>query len=460
MGMNSRIRNVSTSRSPGGLSRLKVAVATMSLTVAACSVAVTTVTPTEPLPSASVAQSPRPETPVPSPTASPTPEPVWQLSSIPPMFIGCCSHPVAVTAGEAEFVAVGDRTFRDNVTPSGGTAGAWRSVDGLTWEPAMASADLAVGDWIPMSGPEPGFVDVAWGPAGFVAVGIALDGEPGAVFGGVWHSMDGRDWTRSELPLQTFARPTSVTWNGSQYVIVGVGEAKDAPRAAVWLSPDGRSWRRVTDGAVFDIGHYIDTGEYHGWGGPTDVASAPDGVVYAVGQTCSGTPGMYGGDTGVTCRPLVWRSPDGETWTTTEPEDAATASSFRSVAASNGRVVAVGGPQAAGGQLADRPARVLIGNGASWQIIEPVGVPRLQRVVAFGQGFLAAATANGEISLWASPDGLAWAAVTGVPQPADVTALRVIDLTVAGDHVVLVGSAEFSSAIGVGGFAIVWSPRG
>ncbi len=458
MGMNSRIRSVSTSRSPGGLSRLTVVVATMSLTVAACSVAATTVTPTEPLPSASVAQSPRPETPASSPTAAPTSEPVWQLSSIPPMILGGIAHPVAVTAGETELVAVGDRTFRDNVTPSGGIAGAWRSADGLTWEPATAGADLAVGDVIPISGPQPGLVDVAWGPAGFVAVGISLSLESATPIGGAWHSTDGRDWIRSELPMQNLARPTSVTWNGSHYVIVGVDEAKDAPRAAVWLSPDGRSWRRVTDGPVFDIGHYIDTGEYHGWGGPTDVTSAPDGVVYAIGQTCTGTPGVYDGDTGVTCRPLVWRSPDGETWTATAPDDAATASSFGSLAASNGRVVAVGGPQ----QDVNAPAHVLIGSEAGWQVIEPAGVPRLERVVAFDQGFLAtsAGMTHRKISLWASSDGLEWAAVSGVPQPADVTALRVIDLTVAGDHVVLVGSAEFSSAIGVGGFAIVWSPRG
>ncbi len=364
-------------------------------------------------------------------------------------------------------MAVGDRTFRDNVTPSGGTAGAWRSADGLTWEPATASADLAVGDWLPISGPGvgAGLVDVAWGPAGFVAVGYAFDPlESTTVIGGVWQSKDGRDWTRSELPMQTLARPTSVTWNGSRYVIVGVVEAKDAPRAAVWLSSDGRSWRRVTDGAAFHIGHYIETGEYHGWGGPTDVTSGVDGIVYAVGHTCSGTAGAYGpttadvvrGDTGVTCRPLVWRSADGETWTRTAPDDAATASSFRSLAASSGRVVAVGGSQ----QDVNEPARVLIGSEAGWQVIEPAGVPRLQRVVVFDQGFLAAATAGGKISLWASPDGLEWAAVSGVPQPADVTALRVIDLAVAGDHVVLVGSAEFSSAIGVGGFAIVWSPRG
>ena len=37
---------------------------------------------------------------------------------------------------------------------------------------------------------------------------------------------------------------------------------------------------------------------------------------------------------------------------------------------------------------------------------------------------------------------------------------RLLDLAVAGDRVVVVGSAGFSSAVGVGGFAIVWSPRG
>ena len=105
------------------------------------------------------------------PTPSRTPAAAWQSATIPPVFAGGDSTPAAVTVGGDAFVAVGGRAFRDNQAPSGGTASAWRSPDGLAWEPATSVDDLAVGDMIPTSGPEAGLVDVAWGPGGFVAVG-------------------------------------------------------------------------------------------------------------------------------------------------------------------------------------------------------------------------------------------------------------------------------------------------
>jgi hypothetical protein len=81
------------------------------------------------------------------------------------------------------------------------------------------------------------------------------------------------------------------------------------------------------------------------------------------------------------------------------------------------------------------------------------------RVVAFGQGYLALATAGEEISLWTSSDGVDWTPVSGVPQPPDVTSLRDVDLAVGDSRVVIVGWAEVSSALGLDSFAIVWSPQ-
>ena len=171
---------------------------------------------------------------LPSPSATavvvdptPSPPPAWQLAAIPPMFAGGLSTPVAVAAGPTELAAVGRRTFQDLEGPSGGTGGAWHSTDGLAWEPATSIAELAVGDMIPTSGPEAGLVDVAWGPPGFVAVGIAL--ENGAI-GGAWHSGDGLTWTRAELPDSTLARPTAVTWDGSSFIAVGAVEEQGSPR--------------------------------------------------------------------------------------------------------------------------------------------------------------------------------------------------------------------------------------
>lgn len=377
------------------------------------------------------------------PSASPAPS-IWRVATIPPMFPGGHSTPVAVGAGESGFAAVGGRAFRDRDTPSGGTAGAWHSADGVSWEPAAAGG-LVVGDAIPTSGLQPGLVDVAWGPGGFVAVGVVL--ESAGVVGGVWNSEDGRSWTRSELPDAARARPSAVTWTGAAFVAVGISEEAAAPRGAVWLSADGRSWRRVRDSSVFNVGGYIDTGEYRGWGGPADVTAA-DGTIYAVGRACDG---MTKPNETYSCSPFVIRSVDGETWSTVEVPDASGfAVVLGSVAATRTHVVAVSGGEGEG---------VVVGDQAGWRQIERRGESPLRRVVAFEDGFLALSTDGNKVSLWTSPDGEGWTAVRGVPQPPGVVIIDAADLAVADGQVDIVGWAEVSSAEGVIGFSIAGSTQ-
>lgn len=386
---------------------------------------------------------------LPSPSATavvvdptPSPPPAWQLAAIPPMFAGGLSTPVAVAAGPTELAAVGRRTFQDLEGPSGGTGGAWRSTDGLAWEPATSIAELAVGDMIPTSGPEAGLVDVAWGPPGFVAVGIALEN---GVVGGAWHSGDGLTWTRADLPDSRLARPTAVTWDGSSFIAVGAVETEGSPRAAVWLSADGRSWRRAPDGDAFDIGGYVDTGEYHAWFGPADVTAAADGTLYAVGRTCE----IKAGDDTGTCSPYVIRSVGGETWSSVPvPDGAGFSVVLASVAATSTHVVAVSGGEGEG---------VVVGDEAGWRQIERRGEVPLYQVVAFGEGFLALSTDGNRIALWTSLDGETWTAAPEVPQPSNMTWLRDADLIVAGGQVVIVGWADTGEAEGVGSFAIVGS---
>ena len=389
---------------------------------------------------------------LPSPSApavvvdpTPSPPPAWQSATIPPMFAGGLSTPVAIAAGPTELAAVGRRTFQDLEGPSGGTGGAWRSTDGIAWEPSTSIAELAVGDMIPTSGPEAGLVDVAWGPSGFVAVGIAL--EPDGAVGGAWHSPDGLAWTRSELPAPATARPTAVTWDGSSFVAVGAVEEPGSPRGAAWLSADGRSWRRAPDGDAFDIGGYVDTGEHPAWFGPDDVTAAADGTLYAVGRTCEYEAGQ---DTG-TCSPYVIRSVGGETWTSVPVPDAAGFSVvLASVAAASTHVVAVSGGEGEG---------VVVGDEAGWRQIERRGEVPLYRVVTFGEGFLALSTDGNRIALWTSLDGETWTAAPELPQPSNVTWLRDADLVVAGGQVVIVGWAETGADEGVGSFAIVGSTQ-
>ena len=400
---------------------------------------------------------PSPGPPVVIVDPSPAPGLVWQTTTIPAMFAGGNALPVAVAGGGTGFAAVGPRVFRDLDTPSGGAASAWGSADGMTWAPATSVADLAVGDGVYIDDyPSPGLVDVAWGPAGFVAVGVSREANDRV--GGTWLSSDGLSWTRSDLPEPARAHPSAVTWNGSTYIVVGVVEEESAPRAAAWLSTDGRSWHRVPDGDAFDIGGYITYPAGVGSGGPADVTAAWDGAatdssvtVFAAGRTCSGTASM---EEQPVCRPLLMKSGDGETWTriaigADEPPN------LSSIAATATRTVAVAG---AVGATSD-PARVIVADDAGWRLIVPSGVPRLDRVVTFDAGFVALSTAGNQITLWTSPDGEEWTAVPGIPQPADVTVLREHDLAIAGTQVVIVGSAEVSSAAGMVGYAIVGSTQ-
>ncbi len=413
-----------------------------------------------------------PVSPGPDASAKPAPSasPAWQVGSIPPMFEGGMAVPVAIAAGPTTFALVGGRVFRDNQAPSGGTASAWRSTDAITWQPATADAGLAVGDVIPVDDePTPGLADVAWGPPGFVAVGIRI--ETGDRIGGIWRSTDGIAWARAELPDAARARPAAVTWTGAAYVAVGTVREDAAPRAAAWSSADGRSWRRVPDGEAFDIGGYITYPSAYGGGGLADVAVAPDGSLVAVGYACTATARM---EEQSTCHPIVLRSSDGESWTVV-PGPSPTGVGLSSVAASGGRFVAVAGGQgatrlvhAAGPVgIAGTAAQVAIIGSDAWRLVEPAGVPLLQRIVASGDGFLAVSSADSRIRVWASPDGEAWTEVQGVPQPpleadpgadpADTPqAFSDVDLAAAGDRVAVVGFNNMDPA-GPAAFSIVGS---
>jgi hypothetical protein len=371
------------------------------------------------------------------------------------MFKGTAPSPAAVGGGDRGFAVVGGRVFRDDEAPSGGMASAWHSGDGLSWEPATADQGLAVGDSTPMDDyPDPGLVDVAWGPAGFVAVGLTARPDPRG--GSARYSSDGETWTRAEFPDAARSWPAAVTSNGSTFVIVGVARAKGTPRAAAWLSTDGRSWRRVPDGDAFDIGGYVTYPAAYVSGGPVDVVTTPEGTLVAVGRTCTATSTM---EEGTTCRPLVLKSVDGEAWIRTPvPDDAGTV--LTSVAATSGRIVALAN---GAGEAGDR-ARLLVSDDAGWRLVEPAGVPVLTRISAFGDRFLAVSTIGNRIGLWASKDGDAWAEVPGIPQPtilsdwdSQMQAFSDVDIAVAGNRVVVVGRNQ-ADPVGTTAFSIVGTP--
>ncbi len=385
--------------------------------------------------------------PYPSGSPAPTAGPTWRQGSIPPMFTGSTALPASIAAAPSGFALVGGREFSDTKTPAGGTAGAWRSPDGVAWEHATPVDTLAVGNDVMVDEPVPGLLDVAWGSAGYTASGLLLEG--GQQVGGAWVSNDGRAWSRAQLPNQVLARPAAIAWTGSGYVMVGVSRDTSAPRAAVWLSPDGRSWQRVPDAVAFDIGGYFMTLGSAGSGGLADVAALADGSLVAVGRSCTGTTTDAARWQQPVCRPLVLRSPDGQTWTRAYAP-AAGGAGLSAVAASGSIVVAVAGGQGA----STDSAALVVGDAKGWRAVDAPGVPRLDRVAAFGGGFLALSTATAKVTLWTSPDGVAWTEIPDVPPPADVTGLRDVDLAVAGDQVVIAGWAEVNSPAGTA-FSIV-----
>ena len=178
----------------------------------------------------------------------------------------------AVAAGEQTFVAVGSEFVKDaaDVSQRDFDAAVWTSPDGLDWTRVPHDETVFGG---PPIGPDgEGNSDVAGDPSwqfmravtvggpGFVAVGLRSSGSRSGA--AVWISPDGRSWSRVVDEQDTFysriagRQMTSVTEANGRLVAVGFeSRAQRAHSAAVWTSDDGLSWARVPhDDTVFGSG--------------------------------------------------------------------------------------------------------------------------------------------------------------------------------------------------------------
>jgi hypothetical protein len=351
------------------------------------------------------APSPTPPPPSPSVPANvvPWPDIVWTTADgIASSDPGEGEQAVAVTVGPQGFVAVG---YRDEMGGRGGLA--WFSPDGTTW--ARVGGD-ATFDGVEM-------LDVAPGPVGFVALGMAASGvgdRPHAVF---FHSPNGRTWKR--LPDVGGAEETYPSFlAGGARGVVAVG-IDDTGTTVIWRSTDGTSFQRdtLTDPVVDEL---------------TDPHASPEGYV-ALGS--ENEP------------PVLLRSKDARTWTDSPIDPAHEAVATRLVPIEGGYVVqGLWDPRCdeAAVECEQRSIGWWSPDGRAW-----TRLPDRETPIGNGASIVVPAGDHGVIAIdgasaWASPNGWGW---QPLPEPSDGS-MVVFDAVVAGDTIVAVGAVSAEDGSG------------
>jgi hypothetical protein len=186
---------------------------------------------------------------------------------------------------------------------------AWVSSDLTHWSKAPAQAGLSGAI----------FRGIAAGSADFVAIGDSESGGPT-----VWTSGDGMQWkpflAKSVFPFE-LSEATGITTTADGLVIVGrIGE-----EAAVWTSPDGRTWT-VRSPLPSGSGFF------------NAIAEGPAGFVSLVGTPSAGIE-VAPGDFRAPVTP--WTSRDGITWHA-GPSSPALFGTYASIVGAPGGYLAVG----------------------------------------------------------------------------------------------------------------------
>lgn len=220
-------------------------------------------------------------------------------------------------------------------------------------------------DWTRVPDDEAGFggpgsqamFGVAAGESGLVAVGY--DASGGDADAAVWTSPDGISWIRIDHDESVFGGVDdqdmlSITAGGPGFVAVGDDYASGESDGAVWTSPDGVTWKRVTGAALGGVDTQI----------IESVAAAGTDLV-AVGYEYSGS--SWDG--------VVWMSSDGATWTRAADPGSVLAGNdneaLLGVTAAGSGLIAVGYDEANG----DWDTRVWTSDdGSDWTLLPADGV--------------------------------------------------------------------------------------
>jgi len=188
----------------------------------------------------------------------------WTAAAVTDPVVGSTMTKVVPVADG--FVAMGVESVGDEGATN--RARAWRSADGLTWEPA------AVGR--PAKGELQAVVtDLAEGPAGGLALGSFIGQDLATQR--LWRSATGDGWTRADLPKAKGSIWDAVAGSPEGYLLLGQSRKG---KASNWSSADGQSWQRLTKTPRL-----------------FDVAFAPDGTAVGIGWKD------------------IWQSSDLKTWT-------------------------------------------------------------------------------------------------------------------------------------------------
>jgi hypothetical protein len=159
----------------------------------------------------------------------------------------------AITVGpDGTLVAVG--TVVDDLGV--GVAAVWTSDDGQTWDRVPHDPEVFASS----TGMDVVMLDVAAGASGLVAVGSEREHHGAGLFwmGGerpaVWTSPDGTAWERITLDTETFSIGSISTVAASPTGFVAAGPIfADSGPVTMWASSDGTRWQTV---ASFGIGGY------------------------------------------------------------------------------------------------------------------------------------------------------------------------------------------------------------
>ena len=248
---------------------------------------------------------------------------------------------------------------------------------------------------------------VAASGVGFVAVGVSVDGLQGD--GLVWVSSDGYTWSRVSQGQQVFggANLNSITAYGDGLVVVGTEHSETDIDAGVWWSDDGLNWVRAPhDETIFggDGNQFM-----------VSVASIAGGLV-AVGESFNPSEGSDA---------AVWISADGTEWDRVAPQGSVFDDSIMiDVTAFGDLLVAVGVT------FSDRDGDAGVWtstDGTNWTRItqDPTifggDGDQMMTSVASSHGLLVAVgfdqVGRGDAAVWTSTDALTW---TRIPHDESV----------------------------------------